>query len=216
MSRRTTRRRTAFTLIELLVATAISALLIVAVFAIYHTVSSTFETVENDRLVFDQAVVAVETAGRDLTCSARIPLSGNIYIVLDQGSQSDDLNSDLSFHTATHTTTPDDTDQFQIERIRYSLQPVNQGTESTKALIRTTQIMAVDGTLGEQVQNDIARYVESFHVTLFDGDKWYDTWPATDGKRPIPSAARITLSCRNGRSVKTFESTVVIRSGLPL
>lgn len=216
MSRRITRQRTAFTLIELLVATAISAMLTIAVFAIYRTASSTFETVESDRRVFDQAVVAAETAGRDLTCLTRIPLSGNIYIILDQGSQDDDLNSDLSFNSATHTTTLDNTDQFQVERIRYSVEPVKQGTESVKALVRTTQVMAVDGTLAEQTRDDIVREVESFHVTLFDGEKWYDSWPASDGKKPIPSAARISLSFRHGRSVKTFESTVVIRSGLSL
>lgn len=218
MNRRTTRRHSAFTLIELMVATAIATMLTIGVFAIYRTTSRTFETVQTDRAVFDTAIAAVEIVGRDLTCAARVPLSGNMYFSLDNGAQADNLNSDISFHTATHVRMQDDTDQFQINRVHYILQNVAKGAESvpTPTLLRITQAMAVDGTLGEMVQDDVLREVEAFRVTLFDGEKWHETWPAADGRLPIPSAARISISCRHNGLVRTFESTVIIRSGLPL
>lgn len=216
MKRRTVRQRRGFTLVEFLVAAAIAALVTMVIFAVYRTASTTFESVETDRRVFDRAVDAVETVARDLTCSARIPLSGTIYFLLGKGTQADDLNSDLCFHTATRVETQDDTEQFQIERVRYYLQPVPQGSESVLALIRSKQVLGVDGTLGEPVLEDIAREVQTFQVVLFDGQNWYGTWPASEGKQQIPSAARITVSCRCGRTVKTFESTAVIRSGMPL
>ena len=216
MNRRTSRQQRAFTLVEFLIAAAIASLISMVVFAIYRTAATTFESVSQDRRVFDRAVISVETLSRDLSCSARIPLNGAVFIMLDQGSQADDLNSNLSFHTATHAPTQDDTEQFQVERVSYYLRPALQGSESAQTLVRDSQVLKVDGTLEDVVRDDIAVDVDSFRVAVFDGEKWHDTWPVSDGKGPIPSAARITLSCRHRRIVKTFESVAVIRTGMPL
>lgn len=216
MKRRTALRKKAFTLVEFMVATAIATVVATVVFAIFHTAYSTFQSVESDRRVFDKAVVAVETLSRDITCSVRIPIGGTVYFLLDQGSDTDDSGSDLSFHTATSFLTQDDTEQFQVERIHYGLLPGTDGDGSTKTLVRTRQVLAVDGTLGEQLSESIAVDVEAFSVALFDGQKWHTTWPTSEAKLPIPIAARITLSFRHGRNVKTLQSTAAIRFGMPL
>lgn len=216
MNRRTARQHKAFTLVEFLIAAAIASLITLVIFAVYRMAATTFESVAQDRRVFDRAVMAVETLGRDLSCSARIPLSGTVFIMLDQGTQSDDLNSNLSFHTATHAATQDDTEQFQVERVSYYLRPSTQSSESAQTLVRDSQVLNADGSLQEIVKDDIAVDVEAFRVAVFDGEKWHDTWPVSDGKGTIPSAARITLSCHHRRIVKTFESVAVIRTGMPL
>jgi len=169
MNRRTSRQQRAFTLVEFLIAAAIASLISMVVFAIYRTAATTFESVSQDRRVFDRAVISVETLSRDLSCSARIPLNGAVFIMLDQGSQADDLNSNLSFHTATHAPTQDDTEQFQVERVSYYLRPALQGSESAQTLVRDSQVLKVDGTLEDVVRDDIAVDVDSFRVAVFDG-----------------------------------------------
>ncbi|MEI6971027.1 MAG: prepilin-type N-terminal cleavage/methylation domain-containing protein [bacterium] len=210
------RRSDAFTLVEFMVAAAIATLVTMVMFAVFRATSTTFESVEADRRVFDKAVNAVESVSRDLTCSVRMPLGGTMYFLLDQGTDIGDSNSDLSFHTATSFLTQDDTEQFQVERIRYSLLPARDGDRPAMILARTAQVLAADGTPGEQMTENIAVGVEMFKVAFFDGTMWHETWPTSEAKRPVPIAARISLSCRQGRLVRTFESTAVIRFGMPL
>jgi|GEM_PF-996669 len=205
-----------FTLIEVLVALSIATLVALVIFSVYHATSSSLASLESGRRRATDAVSAMDMLGRDLVCAIDLPFAGSVSFMLDPGVSGEAPASALAFHTVEVSSPDNESVRFKVLLVNYSLKgdedeenaPVN-----VRWLVRETQQIMEDGTIGPSEIRKLAMGVNLFTVSVSDGTRWLEKWPV-DGGASVPQGARIGLSYAAGRSTRHLESTVVIPAGM--
>jgi type II secretion system protein J len=200
-------RRSGMTLIELLLAIAIAALVITLVFSIYRTVSVTMQGQDERRRGADAAADAVQRIARDMACTFA-PKSDNQCSFTLEKDTLPPAASKLSFCAAVMPEGQTDLRWFELHRVAYR---VGADSKDVVVLFRENQPLVGPGAFAPPVTNVLARDVESFRVTAYDGSEWADEW--SSGDMACPRAARIELTVRYGSGTKTFETEVLIPVG---
>jgi type II secretory pathway component PulJ len=195
------------TLIELILAIAIASLVITLVFSVYRTVSVTMQGQGERRRGADAVADAVQRIARDIACTFA-PKSDEVCKFILTKDASAPTVSQLSFCTAVMPDNETDLRWFELHRVAYRI-----GTDSKDAVVlfRENQPLAGPGAYAPPVTNVLARDVESFRVSVYDGSEWKDEWSSVDAA--CPRAARIELTARYGSGTKTFQTDVLIPVG---
>lgn len=188
-------RNSGFTLIEVLLATAISAVVIVAIQAVYFNAlrlrNTTSERTEAD-LALHRALDIVE---RDLT-GLMLPggtLSGTLQTDLSLGLMSTVAGEKLGpdFYTASgriDAWTP----FAEVQRVSYYLSPSNLGSGGTGDLVRSVSrnlLPALEDTSEEVI---LLQNITLAGFEFFDGYEWTQTWDSTTSAT-VPTAIRFFL-----------------------
>ena len=202
--------RSGMTLIELILAIAIASLVITLVFSVYRTVSVTMQGQDERRRGADAASEAVQRIARDLACTFAPKSDEACKFTLEKGASATTA-SQLSFCTAVMPEGETDLRWFDLHHVAYR---IGNDSKNAVVLFRENQPLSGPGAFAPPVTNVLARDVESFRVSLYNGSEWSDEWPA--GEAACPRAARIELTARYGSGTKTFQTEVLIPVGNPV
>ena len=200
-------RHSGMTFIELLLALAIASLVITLVFSVYRTVSVTMQGQDERRRGADAAADAVQVVARDIACTFALKSDASLAFTLEKASDA----SRLSFCSAVMPSGEADLRWFEVHRVTYR---VGAGAENDIVLLREHQPLAGPGASADPVTNILARGVELFRVSVYDGADWKEEWSSAGG--PCPRAARIELTAKYGSGSKKFQTEVLIPVGNPV
>ena len=97
---------------------------------------------------------------------------------------------------------------FEHHRITYR----TSGDGPQKTLERVTQPVIGPDSLEGAKTNVMARDIQSFAVSIYDGEAWQTTWPGEDEDR-TPVAARIELAAGEGSRTEEMVTEVIVPGG---
>jgi len=198
-----------FTLIEMMLASIAAALILVAIYGLFHRAikmrDSATERIRESRL----RARAVNVIGNDLRNAF---ISGGILAAsLEGGSQAggnDGSGGYLRFTTTTGKDTPDET-YGDVEMVEYYIE--KDGTDAASpnagALVRVVTRDLLDTVPNVTHEERILSGVSSFQVSFYDGANWQGNWvvggtnstttaetASTSGTTPaLPDAIRIDI-----------------------
>jgi type II secretion system protein J len=190
----------AFTLIELILAIGVSAIVLIAINAVFFSAlrlrNAATEAVDEATPIEN----AVTTMRRDLMCAVA-PIPGGI---MTGDFKAGDVNSigvndmvNLEVFTATGALNADPAAPWgDIQRVTYGLKTPVPPNGTSKDLVRTVARNLLSSGTPEVDEQWMLSGVESMQVQCFDGAQWYDQWDTTSigsVNTNLPTAVRITL-----------------------
>ena len=193
-------RNQGFTLIELLIAVALSALLLVTVYATYFSIARTIETTSQSQEQLETGRVLLEMVKRDIrgVTGGQFPLIGKLQEIDGKSVTS------IEFVTSSRSST----NPFKWSKVAYALVEDEHGQ---KVLIKKEARNPKDdiNQLGKVFE--VSRMVSSFQLNFFDGTQWVDEWDSrSTGK--LPKQVRIVVEISDG---KENSSTFTAEEGIP-
>jgi type II secretion system protein J len=199
--RQLTGKQDGVTLLELIVAMAVSGLLLVGMWRIFHGSIRFYRRGVQDvrstmaaRTVFgimtrdlQKAFAAAQPHGIQGTDSRRTPPVDAV---------------ELTLMAATRMAAAAPAAEVRWQRIRYAL----QAGSSDGAPILARTFTTADGETRERVM-PLSERLASFDLRYFDGRQWSDAWQ----QAPLPHAVEITAVFRNpGQGARTHRFTTVV------
>lgn len=186
-----------FTLIELLLGSVISAVLLAALYEVFHSLLF-MQALSNDRL--ESAVPrahVIATIKADLENMA-VPNSLLCGSVIGQTEGETDQRSDrLEFSTTSGKLT-DALPWGEIQKVEYYLAPPDdQENSSELQLVRTATRNLLATTIEELPEPAVMlENVNSLEIQYFDGQVWSDSWDSTVTES-TPKAVRVRILFRS-------------------
>jgi general secretion pathway protein J len=199
-----------FTLLELLIATAVAAIVLLAInttfFGALRLHNTTHEKIDSD-LTQQRALGIVR---RDLA-GLMLPTGGNGTVLAGplqttefSSSPNDPAGDRVSADFYTNSGRIDGWNPFsEVQKIAYYLAPSTDGTNG-KSLVRaiTRNLLPVQET-GPDDQQVILADVASAEIEFYDGTDWVRDWDST-GTSTLPTAIKFRLvMARPGSNVET-------------
>lgn len=196
-------RRGGFTLIELLIATAIFAIIVLAMNAAFYSALRLRATTEQ---MMEQTIPlnhALELLKQDLRCTL---ITGGMLGGPIEGTVLGVGNSQLQFFTADGRIDEEQlwgesmpaaltTFQFlpwpDVQMVTYYLR---DGGRAGKDLIRGVTRNLLPSSLPDLTEQPLLHGVQSFQVSYFDGFTWYDVWDSTTQYLPAPIAIKVDIT----------------------
>jgi len=185
----------AFTLIEMMLASVAAALILVAIYALFHRAikmrDSATERIRESRL----RARAVNVIGNDLRNAF---VSGGILAAsLEGGSQGGGANPGsggyLKLTTTTGKDTPDEV-YGDVEQVEYYIE--KDGTDAAApnagTLVRVVTRDLLDTVPNVTHEERILTGVSSFQVSFYDGANWQDNWVVGGTNSTTTSASTST------------------------
>ncbi len=182
-----------FTLLELLTATAMFAVIVVALYTVFYgalrmreRAHDTFE----ERLPKDALMALL---WRDLSC-APVPsgiLAGAfVGEKIEEGGQRLDR---LELYTASAVV--DENDPWgDIQIVALSTEPPENSDEAEgRDLVRETNRNLLASTEEEPQEQRLLHGLESLEFQYYDGEEWQDSWDSTARENTLPLAVRIQV-----------------------
>jgi prepilin-type N-terminal cleavage/methylation domain-containing protein len=170
-----------FTLIEILLASAVAALILVAIYGLFqHAIrlqDSATQRVRESRL----RLRAADIIRNDLRNAL---VSGGLFasIVLGDSAGTDGMTDSsfpgyLKITTTTATDTPDDL-YGDVQQVEYYIvkDSSNTAPEAGGILVRAVTRDLLDTTEPQAEEQQILTGVQSFQVSFFDGANWQTSW----------------------------------------
>ena len=207
--RKSSTRAAGFTLVEVLIASTISAVLIVALYAMFQGSlslrESTYERVESalPRSYASQAL------RRDF--AAMMPPSGILSgPVLGERNEENTLRTDsIEFYTASAAVAAGEP-WGDIQKVEYRLSDNEPArAESGRDFVRVVTRNLLATTLEEPPEQGLLPGVESLEFSYYDSDAWVDSWDSTTHQNESPQAVRVRIEFAAGeddtRGAKPFE-----------
>jgi general secretion pathway protein J len=192
------RNRGGFTLLELLTATAMFAVIVVALYTVFYgalrmreRAHDTFE----ERLPKDALIALL---WRDLSCA---PVPGGILVgaflgeKIEEGGQRLDR---LELYTASATV--DEKDPWgDIQKVVLSAETPEDADEvEGRDLVRETTRNLLASTEQEPEEQRLLHGLESLAFQYYDGKEWQDSWDSTTQENALPLAVRIQIRFQSG------------------
>lgn len=212
-------RAAGFTLIEVLVASTISAVLIVALYAVFHGAlslrESTYERVD-DSLPRSYASQALQ---RDF--AAMTPPSGILAgpLLGERGEDKARRRDSVEFYTAS-AVVGDGEPWGDIQKVEYRLAE-NDSPDSDEGsdFVRVVTRNLLATTIEEPPEQRLLTGVESLEFSYYDGEVWQESWDSTAHEDESPQAVRLRIdfvskegAVRSGRPFeRVFEVVQVAR-----
>ena len=197
------RDRGGFTLVELLIALGIALVVFAVVFFLYGAATGMAGLRDRrERTVFAVSDV-LRTVRRDIASMLPPADDPACAVKLAPGTAQDAARSDLAFCSLVQTTNAPGRFGIRVERLRFAMlddagspprfvrisQPLNGPASATAA----TNTLLANGT--------------GFGVEIYDGAKWYRSWPPPARKdaekKPVAMGVRITLGVPDGAGTST-------------
>ncbi len=208
---KTIARAGGFTLIEVLVASTISAVLIVALYAVFHGAlnlrESAFERLDD---ALPRSYVS-QTLRRDL--AAMTPPAGIMAgALLGESNEDNARRADtLEFYTAS-AAVGDNEPWGDIQKVEYRLAEDNssdagEGRDFVRAVTRNL----LASTVEEPPEEALLSGVESLEFSYYDGEIWEESWDSTTRENEAPLAVRVRIDFasneeeEDARAAKPFE-----------
>jgi general secretion pathway protein J len=199
-----------FTLLELLIATAVAAIVLLAINATFFGAlrlhNTTHEKIDGD-LMEQRAlgIVRRDLAGLMLPSGGNGPvLAGALQTTEVSSSPNDPAGDRVSADFYTNSGRIDGWNPFsEVQKVAYFLAPATDGSNS-KALVRaiTRNLLSVQET-GPDEQQILLSGVASAEIEFFDGTDWVADWDSTVTST-LPTAIKFRLvMARPGSAVDT-------------
>lgn len=199
-----------FTLLELLIATAVAAIVLLAInttfFGALRLHNTTHEKIDSD-LMQQRAlgIVRRDLAGLMLPSGGNgTVLAGPLQTTEFSSSPNDPAGDRVSADFYTNSAKIDGWNPFsEVQKVAYYLAPSSDGTNS-KSLVRaiTRNLLPVQDT-GPDEQQVILAGVTSAEIEFFDGIDWVSDWDSTVTST-LPTAVKFRLvMALPGRGVET-------------
>jgi len=192
-----------FTLVEVVLAIALSALLLVAVYSTYFSITRSINGTLGTQELLETGRILLEMLKRDIRgiAGSRFPLVSTV----------EETNGKLVTNIAFVTSTPSPTNPFKWNKVGYTLIQDRQGQWIfiKKAAKNPSDDLDQLGAVFE-----ISRLVSSFRLTFFDGTQWLDQWDSrSTGK--LPKQVRISVELSDEKkNVQTFTAEESIPSAV--
>jgi len=209
-----------FTLIEVLAATAMFAVLVGALYPVFHTAMRMREKAAD---VMEETLprhYAAEVMKRDLRqVVAPVGILAGAFI----GEKEEDgtcRRDRLEFHTASGAVGSKEP-WGDVQRVAYYLaeSPVsvseNKATENTEAyeLVRAVTRNLLASTEEDPKEERLLKGVLSLAFAYYDGEVWQDSWDSTTVENETPAAVRARIefapAAGNGREASPIEMVVL-------
>jgi type II secretion system protein J len=188
-----------FTLLELLIATAVAAIVLLAInttfFGALRLHNTTHEKIDRD-LTLQRAlgIVRRDLAGLMLpTGGEGIVLAGPLQTTEFSSSVNDPAGERVSPDFFTNSGKIDGWNPYsEVQKVAYFLAPATDGT-NTKTLVRalTRNLLPVQES-GPDEQHDLLSGVASAEIEFYDGSSWVSDWDSTITST-LPTAIKFRL-----------------------
>jgi type II secretion system protein J len=200
-SRSNVRPTHAFTLIELILAIGVTAIVLVAINAVFFASLNLREATSKAVEEATPLDAALTLLRRDLRCA--VPPGSNSVIVGD--FKAGDIASlgvvdlvNLELYTATGALNSDPAQPWgDVQRVTYGLKTPVPANGQGKDLIRTVTRNLLSETTPEIEEQWMLGNVQSLKIQCFDGQQWSDQWDtsttSTSLKTNLPLAVRVRL-----------------------
>lgn len=185
-----------FTLLECLAATAMFAVLMGAMYSVFHGAlrlrENAYETFEAD-LPRDYVVAMIKN---DLA-STVAPVGLLAGAMIGEKQEMGGFHLDrLEIHTASGTV--NDADPWgDIQNVQYYLEQPQDPTQQTNAnsydLVRAVTRNLLASTEEEPQQERLLRGVRGLEFLYYDGEDWQDSWDSTTQENETPSAVSVRI-----------------------
>jgi general secretion pathway protein J len=203
-----------FTLIEVLIASTISAVLIVAMYAVFQGSlslrESTYERVESalPRSYASQAL------RRDF--AAMTPPSGILSgpLLGERNEENTRRTDSIEFYTASAAVATGEP-WGDIQKVEYRLSDNEPASaERGRDFVRVVTRNLLATTIEEPPEQGLLTGVESLEFSYYDGDAWEDSWDSTAHQDESPQAVRVRIEFAVGegemRGARPFESVIEV------
>jgi len=193
-------RNQGFTLIELLIAVALSALLLVTVYATYFSIARTIETTSQSQEQLETGRVLLEMVKRDIrgVTGGQFPLIGKLQEIDGKSVTT------IEFVTSSRSSA----NPFTWSKVAYSLVEDEHGE---KVLIKKEARNPKEDVNQFGKVFEVSRMVSSFQLNFFDGTQWVEEWDSrSTGK--LPKQVRIVIEISDGNK---NSSTFTAEEGIP-
>jgi len=174
--------RSGFTLLEVLTATVMFAVIMSALYSVFHGALHLRETAYD---AFEKNVpkdYVVEIIKRDLA-NITVPNGILASVMIGERGEKGSLSLDrLRIHTVTGAVT--DRDPWaDIQRVEYSLEAgqgaAETGNQSGQSLVRSVTRNLLAPTEENPETQSLLEGVQSLKLTYYDGQDWLDSWDST-------------------------------------
>lgn len=206
--------RRAFTLMEVMLALAVTAIVLVAINAVFFTAmhlreSATYAVEES--LPIEQTL---STLRRDLE-GAMAPATDGIlsgdFKVGDVSSVGLNQPVDIELYTTTgalHENEP----WSEVQKVTYELRPSGDRSVPGNDLIRSVTRNLLATVTPQPDDRWMMGGVQSIEFSCYDGSQWRTYWDTTSTDTNLPSAVRVTLRLAGDNSSRTIQTVVLIDS----
>lgn len=185
-------QRAGVTLLELLLAIAITLLLSILLYSVYHTISQTRRSQTDYHRQFDPVGFALVTLNDDLTATFFFKDDDACALELEVAPVDGKEFSSLRFCTKTPAAFSSDPSWAQTLRTTYRV--ASRPGEGDPALVREQEpLVGPTGGIQGPSTNQLVDGVSRFVAEIYDGENWVTTWPPAEETDRNPVAARITL-----------------------
>lgn len=187
-----------FTLLEILAATMISAMLLGALYAVYH---GALKLRQRDYGSMEKGLpraYATEIMDRDFR--NMLPPAGILAgAIIGETSEQNDARLDrVEFFASTGVVT-DKEPWGDIQKLEYYLadpeeeESEDKSAEPAKDLVRAVTRNLLASTTEDPAETRLLKGVRSMTITYYDGTIWQDTWDSTTLDNASPKAVNISI-----------------------
>ncbi len=189
------RQRTGFTLVEILLATIIGAMIAVAAFAVFRSVTGNRDTLEYYAKIMANGRYALNLVRDDLAnfYRAEDPEMTRLRgIKRDMEGKSADR---LIIYVVSEQKVREGTQEGDVYEVEYG---ISEDTENGISFLARRCGAVEDKIIGNSggIMTRVARYIDELKFEYFDGRDWQRQWQQTD----LPQRVRITLKLLDAES----------------
>lgn len=199
-------RRRAFTLVELLIAMVIAAIILIVLYATYHTVSSALQGQKNREQTSHAIYSAMQQLRDDLTRTFLPAADPACLFTLRPGTN--DATISLSFCRSAMT---EDASKFLWSEVEHVTYETRKNQDGTMTLWYGYQPLSGPAAFQPPQTNVLIEKISAMRIEIFDGLVWQPQWPIAQDSKPM--AARITMDAAVGANSKKWQTDVFIPAG---
>lgn len=188
------------TLIEVMAVLAVSGLLLVGVWRLYHGGMRAYQGGLRDVQVTQRARTVLRIMTRDIQQALTTALPFGIQGTPQQGAQAE--ADRLELLALTYPTAESTQGAASLQRIRYRLEAPSAG----EAHVLTRMTTATTASATERVI-PMSEDVHTLKMRYFDGQMWYDTWQ----RETLPQALELTVGlAKRGWDARMHYFTTIV------
>lgn len=185
------RRRSAFTLMELILASAMVAMLSMALYMAFTTALRARDTAVRNVAPVRNAAIAAELIKQDLeSVMAPTGLLAGDFVGTRQTGGASEMGSVTFFAVGAD---PNHADEAMSEGIRQVEIACRTDVNPPVLVRRITRNLLPASSAQEPEEEILARDVRSFTIRYFDGSSWLDSWDSTTVNNVLPYAVEMVL-----------------------
>ena len=195
-----------FTLLEVIISTALSSLLLLAIYFTYFGINRAVNTASEGQEVLETGRILMELIKQDLRGIVPPPKSEFVGKIEDKEKEGSSHRMDFT------TTSAMGGNKFGLSVVGYFI--YNIPDKNKKIFIRRESKDIKNELLEGGINYELSKMIISFKLAFYNGEDWVEEWDSRAlGKMPKQVRISITVKDENGFS-KEFTSDEVIPSAL--